>query len=201
MEEKSKGCLARFGNYLFGEFKEFYKEEKEKDTQTEEMIFAYIKDFIDGEFTGNKKDSVLIHAFEELKKCQKDYPEVLKPDVSKLYRGITLAEKDLQNIKLVNKNSKHNKNAVIGKYNYYGKSKIQSWTPKFELAKKFAKLNKDNKIPVVLEYNFTNKSLLFNTKFLVALSKLAGFKDESEIIRIENKSIITDIHIDKEIIS
>ena len=198
-EQKTSECEARFGEYLFGELKPFYKKEKEADTPTEKMIFSFVKDFIVGEYDRKGVDSVLIHAFNELKKCQKDYPEVIKPNSKTLYRGIGIDKGDVKNIKDLKPSSKRKiwgDPTSVGVYKYAGRSKVQSWSESFGTAFDFASgPNNMNKIPVVLEYTFSEKALLFNTKFLNSLSKDVGYSQENEIIRIENKPINTKVYI------
>lgn len=187
------GCELRFGEFLFGEFKKFYKKEFEKDTPTEKMIFQYILNFIRGDYMDTSKDGILLSAFDTLNNCRNKYKNILMPDKTELYRGIGITKKELKGLTLTKSDKK---DYSEGTYKYRGKSMVQSWTPNFHSAALFSKTAEEkNLIPAILFYKFSKKSLLFNSKFLNKLSKLSGYGSEDEIIRIENKAIKCKVYI------
>ena len=208
-ESKSDSCSTEFGEYLFGEFKDYWGQVKEKDTDIEKMVFKKIMAFIKGEFADKGADNILIKALSELKKCQGAYSEILKPNKTHLFRGIGIEKPDrTQSIPQNFKDSSRKidwgddtTETMVGKWTYKGHSKIQSWTPDFDIAFDFtmrdARKNKDLYLFGVMEYNFDDSELLFNTKFLDKIAKKFGYVSEDEIIRIENKPIKVNLYVEK----
>jgi hypothetical protein len=202
-EISSQECEEKFGEYLFGEFKEFYiKAGLEKDTPTEKKIFDNIIKFIRGDYVGKKEDQTLIKSLKELAECKSRYNIILKPEQNILYRGSVISETDLNKIKKLSPTSEIGQQFnKIGKFTYKGRSKVQSWTTNMNVAKMFAEdsyydYSIPSSSPAVMRYNFKGgKDILFNTTFLNKLSKKAGYSVEDEIIRIENKPIKVDIFI------
>ena len=186
-------CEKKFGEFLFGSFKGFYKKEVEKDTPIEKDVFKRIIKFVQGEYVDAKKDEILIKALMDLKDCKNKYKQILEPDKTELYRGTIVKKSELKNMDKCEK-----KYYLKGTYTYKGKSKIQSWSPSFASAGLFAEVpdyKESTHIPAILKYNFPKKSLLFNTKFLNAMAQYNDYGDEDEIIRIENTPIKCEIYV------
>ncbi len=199
-------CSTQFGEVLFGEFKQFYKKEKEKDTLTEKEVFNHIKRFIGGEFVEKEKDAKLEKALLDLRKCISKYPKVLKPNKLTLYRGLTLPIKEVSKLKFNPKKpiDLNGTKFVPAKYVYKGKSIVQSWTPNIKSALEFAITSADSKrhadqkwVQAILKKKFSSSDpLLFNTNFLNSLTKVVDFVDEEdEIIRIEKSPLNSIVYI------
>jgi len=178
LESTSNHCFSEFGKYLFGSFSG-----KEEDTQLESDIFKQIYDFVSGEQMSKKKDNILITAFDKLKQCTKEYPDILKVHTQHYYRGTLI------DVSQINKNElKYNRRKdayIFNNYIYTPKSKIQSWSTNYNVAEDFAltnaKENDYNRIAGVLSTTDTSE-MIFNPQFLNILKH-----KEFESIRIGGK--------------
>lgn len=179
-------CEQKFGEYLFGEFKEFYGDELEDNTDYEEQIWNKLTNFIRGEYQGTGKDKILIEAFENLNNCMSEYSKVLKPNSNILYRGI-----NNNATKLVNRFDLIKNNQIT----YNPHSQVQSWTTANNKdAIMWAATGKDiDRIGILFKKDFNNSNdLLFNTNFTNKLTEKILGTNEYEIIRISNNSIKCD---------
>jgi len=189
--EATDPCNKMFGDVLFGELG--FSKDKEQDTEAEKEILNKVLSFIRGEFVSKKKDAALIKAFEALAKCRNKYPRILKPETRTLYRGVALDKSELKNIKI----TKIKNLRTIGNFVYKAKSKIQSWTATERIATDFAfDVNIYDRIPVIMEYKFSEKEILFNTDFLNFIATTVFLDTEDEIIRISDKPINVKINFD-----
>jgi hypothetical protein len=196
MESKvTDKCIDDFGKELFGDF----LNKKEKDTDIEARYFEKIWDFVADNDKHPKLKSALIH----LKKCTKDYPEILKPDSNVLYRG-TVGREDLIKkhyikslkeveafLKMPKKKIGDNTYVLLEKsYSYKPRHEIQSWSTKIYKAEEFTPGGKSSDSDewdapkVVYQATSSDKDLIFSTKFMNKIAKKALGDTEYEIIRI-----------------
>lgn len=196
LEEVKDKCSQNFGKYLFGEFRQFYGDIKEPDTNFEKNIFSLVTKFVRGEYVNKAKDAILIKAFKELVKCKRKYGMILTPNKTLLYRGLLLSIDGVKTLKFKKINNYYARS--VDTYKYTSKSVVQSWTPNLKLANQFLDgLDMDDKnVPSIIEHDFKNdKELLFNTKFMNEVSTSVGFDIEDEIVRIDNKAVPCFVHI------
>jgi hypothetical protein len=137
------------------------------------------------------------------------YPEVLIPEKTKVFRGITIPIKYFidkkQEINLTSANP----------YTYKASSKIQSWSTEFDIAATFGNhdtlnevaanidfsefnspqarldmlqdmVDEDLRVAFILEYVTNTDEFIFKSKYFKLLSKA---QHEDELIRINNKPI------------
>ena len=203
-EAEIEACVNKFGYELFGD----ELGGKEKNTGIENKFIDDIKDFTDNKF-GQETDPDFIKAMKTLKSCSQQYPEILIPDKTKVYRGLTIPIKTFVESKsLIDLHKPF-------PYTYAAKSKIQSWSTNFDVASIFgnhdmlneyaATLNLANyqtpearkellqkviasglKSAFVLEYQTNPSEFIFKAKYFRILSKAYH---EDEVIRLTNKPI------------
>lgn len=197
-------CVAKFGHELFGS----ELGGTEKNTGTENNYIRHIEDFTDNQY-GEETDPQFISALKTLKGCMKQYPEVLIPEKTKVYRGLTIPVKYFidrkQQISLTNPNP----------YVYKAKNNIQSWSNSFDSASIFGNhdtlnevaakisfseyttpesrrkllqilINEDLRVAFVLEYTTNPQEFIFKSKYFRMLS---AAHHEDELIRIDNRPI------------
>lgn len=209
-EGAAESCVAEFGKLLFGD----QLGGSEKNTDVEDSHASTVSDFTNIDYGPNIKPEI-VTAVEHLQGCINTYPEILKPETEKVYRGTTIP------IISFIKNGQIPTNTIPQPYEYRAKSKIQSWTDDIKIAKIF-RGTEDNtdinrfsrtistdelqnanvnaliaqitkfKIPVVIEYVATEKDFLFKSKYL---NKLSEFENENEVLRIENNPIIVNAYL------
>ena len=88
--KETPACIKKFGDYLFGEYSEWYKKNMETNTIPEEDVWNRFTQFIFGMGMNKGKDPKLVKGLKELQKCVDSYPEILKPKKNELYRGSKL---------------------------------------------------------------------------------------------------------------
>ncbi len=203
-EAEIESCVKKFGHELFGH----ELGGKEKNTGIENTYVRDINDFTDNKY-GEETSPDFIKALKTLKGCMKQYPEVLTPEKTKVYRGITIPvkyfiERD-QPIDLKGPNP----------YVYKATNQIQSWSDEFEAAslfgnhdtvneiarnidfteyqtpesrKQLLQVVKDEalRIPFILEYTTNPKEFIFKAKYFRMLSAVHS---ENELIRVDNNPI------------
>lgn len=172
-------CIKKFGNYLFGEFKDFYKKEMEIDTDDERAIFRELWKFARGDFERGKVTKKFIKAIKELQKCASQYPQILQPPPRKLYRGTAINIDEFKNNYVKPKKIKNN---VVNNYSYSPRSEVQSWTTDRYIAEKF--LNEwhdpsEGTLGCILTVDKPDNSFLFNPDFMNLL-----YSNEDEVLRI-----------------
>ena len=208
LEAEIEACVKKFGDILFGDE---LAPGKEKNTSVENNYVNYIKQFTTTDYGQDIKPNI-VKALTTLKGCVQQYPEVLIPDKTKVYRGITIpAEYFIKNkipIKI----------DAPFPYIYKARNSIQSWSENFDIASTFGNheilnevadnidyigiddfstienqrkllqfvIGQDLRMAFVLEYVTNPKEFLFKTKYF---NKLSAGKHEDEIIRIDNKPI------------
>ena len=197
-------CVKSFGYELFGH----ELGGKEKNTGIENSYVRDINDFTDNMY-GEETNPSLVKAFKNLKGCMKQYPEILIPEKTTVYRGTTIPLKYFIENKIPIDTMK-----PFG-YVYKAKSKIQSWSPDFDVASTFGNqdslndfsqsfdinnyqskqdrinllqqiLDENVKAAFVLEYVTNPNEFLFKSKYFRMLSRNTH---EDEIVRIENNPI------------
>jgi len=203
-ETQIASCVKKFGHELFGH----ELGGSEKNTGIENTYVRDINDFTDNMY-GEETNPELIKAFDTLKGCMKQYPEVLIPEKTDVYRGTTIP------LSYFIENKKPIQTAEPFGYIYKAKSEIQSWTPDFNVASTFGNqdslngfsqsfnisdyqtkesrqellqtlVNENIRLAFVLEYKTNQKEFLFKSKYFRLLSRNTH---EDEIIRIDNKPI------------
>lgn len=203
-ETKFEACVKNFGHELFGH----ELGGKEPNTGMENAYVRDIEDFTDNKY-GQEIEPSFIKALETLKSCMGKYKEVLVPEKTTVYRGITIPLKYFvdhkQPINFSNPNP----------YIYKASSKIQSWSNDFDAASTFGGheilngiadeidfndyatpearqqllqqlMADDLRIGFVLEYKTNPQEFIFKSKYFRILS---AAHHEDELIRIDNKPI------------
>ena len=203
-ENEMTSCVKKFGYELFGH----ELGGKEANTGMENQYVRDIADFTDNMY-GQEITSEFVTALKTLKGCMSQYPEVLIPEKTKVYRGITIPLKYF-----VNKKQVINL-AAPNPYVYKASSKIQSWSDSFDAASIFGNhdtlnelasnvdfkelntpeerrdmlsemVDEDLRIAFVLEYMTNPEEFIFKSKYFRMLS---AAHHEDELIRIDNKAI------------
>ena len=204
LENSVEACVKKFGHQLFGD----ELGGTEKNTSIENSYVRNINDFSDNMY-GEETKPELFKELKNLKSCVEQYPEVLIPEKTSVYRGTTIPLNYF-----IEKKIKINTLETFP-YIYKAKSKIQSLTPNFDIASTFGNqdainffsknfnsenyqtkearqkflnevLNKNIKIAFVLTYISNPKEFLFKSKYFKMLSKNTH---EDEILRIDNRPI------------
>lgn len=203
-EAQIEACVKSFGHELFGH----ELGGSEANTNKEANYVGLIHAFTDTNY-GVETSDKFVKSLETLKGCMKQYPEVLIPESTKVYRGITIPIKYFvdrkQPIHLQTPNP----------YIYKASNKIQSWSDSYDIAATFGNhdtLNEvakqldfseyttpearqrllqemvaeDLRVAFVLEYHTNPQEFIFKSKYFRILS---AAHHEDELIRIENKPI------------
>lgn len=203
-EAEIEACVAKFGNELFGS----QLGGSEKNTDLENDYLEKIKDFTDVSY-GYDIDKSFVKALFDLKNCTNQYPEILIPEKTNVYRGTTIPVKyfidNKQQISVENQNN----------YVYKANTLVQSWSTNFESASIFGShdilneisrnfdfdtlqtpegrreflqdmINEDLRIAFVLQYKTNTDEFIFKSKYF---KKLSQAEYEEELIRIDNKPI------------
>lgn len=204
VEAEIESCVKKFGHQLFGH----ELGGKEPNTGIENSYVRDISDFTDNKY-GEETSTEFVKAVTNLKGCMKQYPEVLIPESTKVYRGITIPVKYFidkkQQIDLTNSNP----------YIYKARNKIQSWSDSFDIASTFGNhdtlnevakqidftelgtpqarqqllkelINEDLRVAFVLEYHTNPQEFIFKSKYFKLLSMA---HHEDELLRIDNKPV------------
>jgi hypothetical protein len=203
-ESKIEACVKKFGNELFAD----ELGGNERNTGIENKYVDDIQDFTDNKY-GEATDPDFYKTIKNLKACMQQYPEVLIPDKTKVYRGLTIPISFFINNKMVIDMEKP------FPYIYKARNKVQSWSADLDAASLFGnqdmlndladnidllnyqtpekRLNllkiiqeKNPRIAFILEYVTNNDEFLFKSKYFRKLSKA---HHEDELIRIDNKPI------------
>lgn len=203
-ETQIESCVKRFGHELFGH----ELGGSEKNTGIENSYVRDINDFTDNKY-GEEITPEFVSAMNNLKGCMKQYPEVLIPEKTNVYRGITIPIKYF-----INKKQPIN---LMGTnpYVYKASSKIQSWSNDFDAASTFGNqetlneiannidfkdyttpesrqqllklmIQEDLRVAFVLEYATNSSEFIFKSKYFRILS---AAHHEDELIRIDNEPI------------
>ena len=209
-ENEAQACVTRFGDMLFAD----QLGGNEKNTNIEDKHATAVYNFTDFDFGANMKPEIK-QAIDDLQRCIKTYPEILKPETEKVYRGTSAPI-----IWFINNGMIPTKD-VPQPYEYKAKSPIQSWTDTFDNAKVFGEAEALNEfcriydidgvniewlmprvsrmtIPVILEHKATEKDFLFKSKYL---NKLSEFEGENEVLRVENYPITVMAHLNRKWLS
>lgn len=203
-ETQIQACIKKFGHELFGH----ELGTKEKNTGIENSYVRDIQDFTDSKYGGRITHDFL-NAMHTLKGCVKQYPEVLIPEKTKVYRGLTIPAKYF-----IDSKTPINIHKPF-QYTYKATSKIQSWSTNFDSASLFGNQDSLNdtakglkledyqtpearkhllsqvvadglKMAFVLEYTTNPTEYLFKSEYFRIISQAYH---EDELIRIDNKPI------------
>jgi hypothetical protein len=221
-ETNVEACVKKFGYELFGH----ELGGKEKNTGLENVYVRDIQDFTDNQY-GEETLPEFMSAIKNLKSCMKQYPEVLMPEKTKVYRGTTIPIKYF-----ITKKEQIDTEKPFS-YVYKAKSEIQSWSNNFKIASTFGNQNtfgdrnnineiakelklddyktpqyrqellqflisRNLKIGFILEYTTNPNEFIFNSKYFKMLSTA---HHEDELIRITNKPINVMIKFGKVFLS
>jgi hypothetical protein len=206
-EGAAESCVAEFGKFLFGD----QLGSDEKNTGIEDKHAKAIYDFTDYDFGENMKPEIQ-KAVHNLQNCMSTYPEILKPNVQKVFRGASAPIMEfIKNGKIPTRNEAE-------PFLYKARSPIQSWSESRDVAEKFGEAEKFNefsryvsnfdelrleilipkisnmRVPVILQYMATPEDFLFKGKYL---NKLSEFGGEQEVIRVDNTPIKVEAYLNE----
>lgn len=203
-ETQIEACVKSFGHELFGH----ELGGNETNTNKEANYVGLIHAFTDNEY-GIDISPKFVKAIETLKGCMKQYPEVLIPESTNVYRGEVIP------ISYFIKNKKQIDLTGKMPYIYKAPNKIQSWSNDFDAAGTFGRhdilnevsagidfadystpearqellkrvMDEGLNIGFILEYHTNPREFIFKSKYFRILS-LAHHEDE--LVRIDNKPI------------
>ena len=204
LETQVEACVKSFGHELFGH----ELGGNEPNTNKEANYVGLIHAFTDTDY-GVETSDKFVKALESLKGCMKQYPEVLTPEKTKVYRGLTIP------VKWFIEHNQPISTTGPNPYIYKASNKIQSWSNDYDAAATFGNhdtLNEvasdidfkdfatpearqellkmvvaeDLRIAFVLEYQTNPREFIFKSKYFRILS---AAHHEDELIRIDNKPI------------
>lgn len=211
-EGAAESCVAEFGNILFADQ---LGGGNEKNTGIENKHANAISDFTTFDFGENIRPEIK-NAIVDLQKCMTTYPEILKPNIQRVYRGASAPIMEFI------KNGKLPTNSKTEPFIYKARSPIQSWTEYESVALRFGGAEKLNnfsrsindfnrltleklipslskmRIPVILVYTSTPKDFLFKGEYL---NKLSEFGTEHEVIRVDDSPIEVEAYLNEKWLS
>lgn len=203
-EAQIEACVKNFGQELFSP----QLGGSEKNTNLEDRYLEHIHDFTDNAY-GEETSPEFIAALKNLKKCAAQYPEILIPEKTNVFRGVTLpASYFIKNRLPINLEQPY-------PYVYKARSPIQSWSTNPKAAENFGnhdtlnemgeKINlaeyqtpearrellemvmkEDLRMAFILTYMANKDEFLFNSEYFKVLSSMYV---EEEVIRMTNKPI------------
>jgi len=210
-EGAAQSCVAEFGKVLFGD----QLGGDEKNTGIEDKHAKAVYNFTDFDFGENVKPEIE-QAVHDLQNCMSTYPDILKPNVQKVFRGASAPIMEfIKNGKLPT----HNESEP---FVYRARSPIQSWSEYESVAVSFGEADKLNefsryindfdnlklemlipkiskmRIPVILVYQASPKDFLFKGEYL---NKMSEFGAEHEVIRVDNAPITVDAYLNRKWLS
>lgn len=203
-EAEIEACVKKFGYELFAD----ELGGKERNTSIENKYVDDIRDFTDNKY-GQATEPDFLKMIKNLKGCMQQYPDVLIPEKTNVYRGLTIPISYFINNRI--KIDIHKPFPYI----YKASNKIQSWSSDFDSASIFGnqdKLNElakdidlnqyetpearknllkmvteaDLRIAFVLEFTSNPNEFIFKSKYFRIISKAYH---EDELIRINNNPI------------
>ena len=222
-ESHSEGCIAKYGKELFAQ----QLGGTEPNTDIENDNLNQVQKFTDSDF-GLSLSPEIIDAVGNLKKCIQQYPDVLMPNNTLVYRGVrfSLGHFIKNNIPLPLENPINHK--------LNSKAVIQSWSEDIKTAEGFAgsvlddrlwmdfsndfklingkgektenKFYKDKvlkkyiklEIPIIIISKTNPDNFLFKGNIMDKLSSTEG---ESEVIRVGNEPIDVELIVPKKQLS
>jgi len=203
-EKEVESCVKDFGDELFST----QLGGDEPNTRLEDRYLELIHRFTDNEY-GEETNPDFIKALTNLKRCTEKYPEVLTPNDTIVYRGVTLPVSYFIENKL-----------TIGidkeyPYVYKARAPLQSWSTSKRASQLFGNkdivteiadeidieiyqtpearrnllklvIEEDLRIAFTLSFITNDKEFIFNSEYFKVLSKMY---EEEEVIRVTNKPI------------
>jgi hypothetical protein len=203
-ENQVESCVKNFGYELFGH----ELGGKEMNTGLENNYVRDIHDFTDNKY-GEETTPEFMKALKTLKGCMKQYPEVLTPNSTFAYRGVTIPIKYfIDNRQVINFENSN-------EYIYKANNPIQSWSTAFDATTHFGfddHINEiaddidfedynspENRLKLLellikhkvrigftLQYQPNEDEFIFNSKYFRLLSHNTH---EDELIRFSDKPI------------
>lgn len=203
-ETNIQACVKRFGYELFGH----ELGGTEKNTKLEKDYVEDIRDFTDKGHGPNTTNNFL-GAMETLKGCVKQYPEVLIPEKTAVYRGLTIPiDYFIQKKETINLLQPF-------EYIYRASNKVQSWSTNPDAASIFGNHDQLNEMAknlnlaeyqtpearaellklvqaeklraaFILQYKTNPSEFIFKSEYFRLISQVYH---EDELIRIDNKPI------------
>lgn len=200
-ENNAEACIKKLGYELFSD----ELGGNEKNTPVENRFVDAIFDFTDNAY-GEELTPDFIEMVKTLKACMNQYPEVLLPDDTIIYRGTVIPLKYF----VINKQPINIKSG--NEYIYRAYSTVQSWTTNHDVANDFGRntmidvlateidpldyntsesrkellkylIDVDLRISFTLVHRTNPNDFLFKDKYF---SRLSANGYESEVIRINN---------------
>jgi hypothetical protein len=203
-ERQIEACVKNFGEELFSP----QLGGDEPNTRLEDRYLELIHRFTDNEY-GEETNPDFVSALNNLKRCTTQYPEILIPQDTTVYRGVTLPISYFIENKLII--------AVNKEYPYVYKARtpLQSWSTSKIASQLFGNneilnemadeidiedyqtpetrqdllnlvVKKDLRIAFTLSYITNVKDFIFNSEYFKVLSNMY---EEEEVIRVTNKPI------------
>jgi hypothetical protein len=203
-EAQIEACVKKFGQELFSP----QLGGSEINTNLEDRYLEHIHDFTDNAY-GEETTPEFMTSLKDLKKCTAQYPEILIPEKTNVYRGVTLpVSYFIKNRLPINLEQAY-------PYVYKARSPIQSWSTNPMAAANFGNheilneigenldlndyvtpearqellkmvMDKDLRMAFVLTYMANKDEFLFNSEYFKVLSSMYV---EEEVIRMTNKPI------------
>ena len=211
--ESTGECQKKFGEELFGEFLahhayNWFDGYGEPNTPEEEVVLKAIKQWVKGENSMAVPPAAqkrILKIFKDLKKCSKHWPKILEPETTTLYRTVMMPASILEKDGLT-------EFFDSGTIKYKPFNLLESWTINLKQAERFlrdmtssfekskfkgeiiikrAGLKNEDAIfvPTILEAKFSEKELLFSSKFMNTISNFELDWYEYEVVRISNAPI------------
>lgn len=176
---------------LFGNL----KRNKERDTQTEMLLFRTIRSFINDPKPDIKRKTAT--ALTMLNALKKHYPNDLIPKAKVVYRGTKVNYNTYEKLKLDPTLSRRKWVTLL--HTYQPMSKIQSWSTKKKIAEFFAEKisSSPNDFPAILMV-IVDDSFIMTSKLMNLIANATSIGSEYEILRLGNKPIRVAIQVKKE---
>jgi hypothetical protein len=210
-EGQIEACVKSFGEELFSP----QLGGDEPNTRLEDRYLELIHRFTDNEY-GEETNPDFIKALSNLKKCSEQYPEILTPKDTMVYRGTTIPVSYFIYNRLPIEEGEFS-------YEYKASSPIQSWSTNAKAAESFGNqdlineisqkidvedyktpesrrdllklvVEKEMRIGYILSFMANENQFIFNSEYFKVLSAMYV---EEEVIRMTNKPITVNAKFNK----
>lgn len=203
-EREIEACVKNFGEELFSP----QLGGDEPNTRLEDRYLELIHRFTDNEY-GEETNPDFVKALNNLKRCTDQYPEVLTPQDTTVYRGVTLPITYFINNRLPISMDKEYP------YIYKASSPLQSWSTSAKASESFGSneivneiasnisfdeyttpesrrellnlvIDEEMRMAFILSYVANENQFIFNSEYFKVISSMFV---EEEVIRMTNKPI------------